>query len=69
MESEKLIKLLSIDKSINFKLVVTGTHLDKKYGYTIKEINNDKIKVDKKIKNRSSYYNENEVIKIIVKIT
>ena len=64
---KKLIKLLSIDKSINFKLVVTGTHLDKKYGYTIKEINNDKIKVDKKIKNRSSYYNENEFIKIISK--
>ena len=36
-------------KNVNVNLIVTGTHLSKKYGYTIKDIINDKIKISKKI--------------------
>lgn len=36
-------------KNVDVKFIVTGTHLSKKYGYTIKDIINDKIKISKKI--------------------
>lgn len=36
-------------KNIDLRLIVTGTHLSKKYGYTINEIIADKIKIYKKI--------------------
>lgn len=36
-------------KNIDLELIVTGTHLSKKYGYTINEIIADKIKIYKKI--------------------
>ena len=36
-------------KTVNVKLIVSGTHLSKKYGYTLKDIIKDDIKVDKKI--------------------
>ncbi len=38
-----LIQLLKKDKKINFKLIVTGSHLEKKYGNTLNEILADKI--------------------------
>ena len=44
-----LILNLKAEKSFNLKLIVTGTHLSKKYGYTIKEIKKDKISIQKKI--------------------
>ena len=44
-----LILNLKAEKSFNLKLIVTGTHLSKKYGYTIKEIKKDKISNKKKI--------------------
>ena len=43
----KFLKVLT--KKHNTKIIVTGTHLSKKFGYTIKEINKDKIKIYKKI--------------------
>lgn len=53
-----LIFLIKKEKKINIKIVVTGTHLSKKYGKTIKEIKSDGIKVNKRvnlnIKNRTS---------------
>lgn len=36
-----LIKRLSDDKGIYVKLLVSGTHLSKKYGYSVEEINQD----------------------------
>ena len=36
-------------KSVNVKLIVSGTHLSNKYGYTIKDIIKDGIKIDQKI--------------------
>ena len=44
----RLIKKLK--KKFQIKLVVSGSHLSKKHGETIKEINDTKIKIFKKIK-------------------
>lgn len=44
-----LIKKLEEDKIINLDLIVTGSHLDKKYGFTINEIIKDKIMIKKRI--------------------
>lgn len=43
--------LLKLDKEdwVNLKLAVTGTHLLKSFGYTIKEIEKDNLEIDKKI--------------------
>lgn len=40
---------LQKNKIVNAQLIVTGTHLSKKYGYTINDILKDKIKISKKI--------------------
>ena len=40
---------LNKNKNIDLKLIVSGTHLSKRFGYTIKEISADKIKIYKKI--------------------
>lgn len=45
----QLIKKLQFDKKLNFKLIVTGMHLYKKFGFTYKEILSDKLKIYKKI--------------------
>ena len=44
-----LLKRIQIDKKMNLKLVVTGSHLQKKYGNTKKEISEENIKISKKI--------------------
>ena len=44
-----LIKKIQNDKTFNLKLVVTGTHLSKKYGNTYNEIKKDRIRINKKI--------------------
>ena len=44
-----LIKLLQNDKDIDFSLIVTGSHMSKKHGETFKEIENDGVKITKKI--------------------
>lgn len=49
-----LLKNIKHNKKFNLKLLVTGMHLEKKYGYTYKEILNDKFKITKKIKILSS---------------
>ena len=46
---KKLIFLIKKDSHFKLQTVVTGSHLYKKYGYTINEIINDQIKIDKKI--------------------
>lgn len=45
-----LIYLLKKEKTISLKLIVTGSHLEKKYGYTLNEILVDKINPDYIIK-------------------
>ena len=46
----------------NFSLIVTGSHLDKKLGYSIKEIKNSKLKINKKIKINSSSKNTLDIL-------
>ena len=46
---KKLILLIKKDNFFKLQTLVTGSHLEKKYGYTINEIKNDKIRVTKKI--------------------
>lgn len=44
-----LVKLIKFSKKKKLHLVVTGTHLSKKHGYTVKEIYKDKLIIQKKI--------------------
>lgn len=46
---KNLISLLQSSKKIKFYLIVSGTHLSKSFGETIKEIEKDKINIFKKI--------------------
>mgnify|MGYP001157205565 CR=1 FL=1 len=64
---KNLIKLLEKEKKIKFYLVVTGAHLESRYGNTIKEIQNDKINIYKKIKISTKNYNPQNIIKIFSK--
>ena len=45
-----LMSLVKKDKNFIFQLIITGTHLSRKYGYTIKEIKKDNFKVNYKVK-------------------
>ena len=60
-----LIKTLKNKKHINFKLIVTGMHLLKKYGNTYKEIIKDGFKIDGYIKNKGLDSSNNNSLKII----
>ena len=42
--------LIELQKNFKVKLIVTGTHLLKKYGYSVQEIYNDKFEISSKIK-------------------
>ena len=44
-----LLRKFNNSKTINLDLIISGSHLIKKFGKTIKEIKNDKIKISKKI--------------------
>ncbi|MDG0817352.1 UDP-N-acetylglucosamine 2-epimerase [Bdellovibrio svalbardensis] len=44
-----LYKLLAADPDIDFRLLVSGTHLSKTYGYSVKEIEHDMIPILTKI--------------------
>ena len=46
---KNLITKFKTFKKFNFKIIVTGSHLSKKHGYTINEIKKDKFKIYKKI--------------------
>ena len=46
---KKLINELKKSKKISLKILATGSHLMKKYGYTLNEISHDKNKVNYKV--------------------
>ena len=46
---KKLIMMIKKDQFFKLQTIVTGSHLEKKYGYTINEIKIDRIKIDEKI--------------------
>ena len=64
---KKLIRLLKKEKKIKLDIIVSGTHLEKKYGNTVNEIFNDKINISKKIKIPIQNYNTRNVMKILTK--
>lgn len=43
------IKCINEDADLNLQLIVTGAHLSEKYGYTIREIQDDGFNIDEKI--------------------
>ena len=43
------MQILQKDKNINLKIIVTGIHLSKKHGYSVREIIHDKIKIFSKL--------------------
>ena len=45
-----IIKLIRKEKSLDYRLLVTGLHLVRKYGYTINEIKDEKFKIYAKFK-------------------
>lgn len=45
-----ILNLIKKEKKLNYQLVVTGLHLIKKYGYTVKEIIGSNFKVNSKFK-------------------
>jgi len=63
-----LYSLLSKDQGINFKLIVSGAHLSKEYGYTYSDIKKDKIPVLTTIKTLSSNVNHKSRIKSASKL-
>ena len=46
---KNIIHQIKKDRDLHLKLVVTGSHLSKKFGNTYKEITQDGFKIDKKI--------------------
>ena len=46
---KNLISLMQSSKKIIFNLIVSGTHLSKSFGKTVKEIKKDKIKIYQEI--------------------
>ena len=46
----KILKKIKKDRKFNLQIIVTGSHLEKKYGFTINEIIKDGFKPSKKIK-------------------
>ena len=58
-----LLKELKKNKSINLKIIVTGSHLLKKYGFTVNEITNNNFKIYKKIPIYQKNSNANDISK------
>lgn len=63
--------IIELKKNIKFNtfFTITGTHLSKKYGSTIKEINQDKIRINKIIKTNLSSSSDISILNSINKIT
>lgn len=55
-----ILELIKKDKKLDYDLVVTGSHLLKKHGYTIKEIIKSKFKIYDKFSMFDKSYNKND---------
>lgn len=49
-----ILNIMNQSKNLEYELIVTGSHLLKKHGYTINEIKKDNFKINYKIKNFSN---------------
>lgn len=57
-----VLQILNKDKKINLKLIVSGSHFDKKFGYTYKDIIKSKLAVDFKYKTNLKKFTKSELI-------
>lgn len=64
---KKLILKLKANKLFNVKIIASGTHYNKKFGLTYKEIEKNKIKINNKIIFNYNSDNENWISKIFSK--
>lgn len=62
---KKLISEIKKNKSLSLKILATGSHLIKKYGYTVNEIKNDKNKIDYKVNLSINSDKPNDISKAI----
>lgn len=60
-----LMKLIKKSTKYKLNLIVTGTHLSKKYGYTVDSIKKDNFKIDSKIVMNLSSDERKDTIKIM----
>lgn len=58
---KNLLRKLKKIRIFKTKLIVTGSHLSKRHGYTIQEIINDKINIDYKIDMKINKDSENDI--------
>ena len=56
--TKNILKILSKDKDFDLKFIVTGMHLSRKHGYSVRDINSDKIPIYKKI--NTNFESDNE---------
>ncbi|MBS4534373.1 UDP-N-acetylglucosamine 2-epimerase (hydrolyzing) [Clostridium sp. D2Q-14] len=57
-----IIKRVSNDSEMEYRLIVSGAHLSKKYGNTVEEIENDGINIDYKIDIESSGSSDVDIV-------
>ena len=55
-----ILELIKKDNKLDYILVVTGSHLLKRHGYTINEIRKSKFKVYEKFRMFDKDYNSND---------
>jgi GDP/UDP-N,N'-diacetylbacillosamine 2-epimerase (hydrolysing) len=55
---KNILKILSKDKDFDLKFIVTGMHLSRKHGYSVRDIISDKIPIYKKI--NTNFESDNE---------
>ena len=58
---KNILKILSKDKDFDLKFIVTGMHLSRKHGYSVRDINSDKIPIYKKINTQFESDNEKNI--------
>jgi UDP-hydrolysing UDP-N-acetyl-D-glucosamine 2-epimerase len=69
-----IIKAISEHKKLDYRLIVSGSHLEKKFGETISQIKKDKLKISAKIKlknfsNENSTYTSFRIAETIFKMS
>lgn len=69
-----IIKAISEHKKLDYRLIVSGSHLEKNFGETIEQIKKDKLKISAKIKlknssNKNSTYTSFRIAETIFKVS
>lgn len=64
---KNILKMLQNDPAVNLKIIVTGMHLSKKHGYSVKDIIDEGLKIYKKINTNINKDDELNHIKSLAK--